>query len=290
MTNPDYLQPVDDGLPMREAGEWAAVKLDYLERYIHVFETSMREKKWRRRYYIDLFAGPGKNIIGDKEQVILGSPLIALTTKHPFTHYCFVEYDPDLAEALRTRCSASPHIDPDRDVIVGDCNEVVDTIAEEIARVDQPFIADQWPCLNLAFLDPEGLELEWRTIEKLARMKRMDLIIHFPIMALRRNLAGYYEMDAPTPADKFFGGDAWRSVYEQHSVQKARPFLDLYRQRLWDLGYVVSPGWEAADEVLIRSTKEAPLYYLMFASKDQLGHKLWREISRRNVWGQRRMF
>jgi len=29
---------------MREAGAWAKEKLDYLKRYIDVFETSMRQK------------------------------------------------------------------------------------------------------------------------------------------------------------------------------------------------------------------------------------------------------
>jgi len=40
----DYLFPVDDGLPMRSAGLWAKAKLDYLARYIGVFETSMRQR------------------------------------------------------------------------------------------------------------------------------------------------------------------------------------------------------------------------------------------------------
>jgi len=39
---PNYLQPEDDGLLMRPAGAWAAIKLDYLVRYIDVFETAMR--------------------------------------------------------------------------------------------------------------------------------------------------------------------------------------------------------------------------------------------------------
>jgi hypothetical protein len=39
-----YLEPEDDGLTMRPAGSWAADKLDYLARYINVFETSMRNK------------------------------------------------------------------------------------------------------------------------------------------------------------------------------------------------------------------------------------------------------
>ena len=40
----NYLEPENDGLIMRESGPWAATKLDYLKRYINIFETSMREK------------------------------------------------------------------------------------------------------------------------------------------------------------------------------------------------------------------------------------------------------
>ena len=95
-----YLKPEDDGLPLRAAGPWAQEKLDYLARYIAVFESSMHAK-WRVRNYVDLLAGPGKNRIRDTGAVILGSPLLALTTRYPFTGYHFVELDPGHAEALR---------------------------------------------------------------------------------------------------------------------------------------------------------------------------------------------
>lgn len=37
-----YLLPESDGLPTCPSGLWATEKLDYLRRYIDVFETSMR--------------------------------------------------------------------------------------------------------------------------------------------------------------------------------------------------------------------------------------------------------
>jgi len=110
MTNPDYLQAVPDGLYTLPAGAWAAEKLDYLSRYIDIFETSMR-KKWSQRNYIDLFAGPGKNVVKDTTEVFLGSPLLALTTRFPFTGYYFSNNDPIQIEALKQRCSASPQCD-----------------------------------------------------------------------------------------------------------------------------------------------------------------------------------
>lgn len=103
----EYLLPADDGLPMRPAGSWAKGKLDYLARYIAVFETSMWQK-WPIRNYVDLLAGPGKNQIRETGEAVLGSPLLALTTSHPFTGYFFVDLASANAQALTQRCSASP--------------------------------------------------------------------------------------------------------------------------------------------------------------------------------------
>ena len=85
-----YLKPEDDGLLMRKSGPWAVIKLDYLSRYINIFETSMRSKPWRKRHFIDLFSGPGKCFVPENKKIFLGSPLIALTTSHPFTDYFYV--------------------------------------------------------------------------------------------------------------------------------------------------------------------------------------------------------
>ena len=162
-----YLQPQDDGLPMRESGPWVSEKLDYLKRYIDVFETSMREK-WARRHYIDLFAGSGKCERRRKTGgIYLGSPLLALTTKYPFTGYFFVDYDPANIAALKKRCGASSVYDRAR-FIVGDANLVAEGIVQRIQGTS---------ALNLAFLDPAGLELHWKTVVTLAQLKRLDLII-----------------------------------------------------------------------------------------------------------------
>ncbi|MBN1876921.1 MAG: three-Cys-motif partner protein TcmP [Anaerolineae bacterium] len=79
-----YLDAQDDGLLMRPMKDWAAEKLDYLERYLNIFTTSMRNQRWRALNYIDLFAGPGKCQHEASSDVYLGSPLLALTTKKSF--------------------------------------------------------------------------------------------------------------------------------------------------------------------------------------------------------------
>ncbi len=103
----NYLQPEDDGLIARSFGPWVIEKLDYLKRYIDIFETSMH-KKWHKRHYIDLFAGSGKCRLSETGPVHLGSPLLALTTPHPFTDYFFVDRDSSNIDALGQRCDISP--------------------------------------------------------------------------------------------------------------------------------------------------------------------------------------
>jgi len=290
-----YLEPVDDGLPMREFGPWVTEKLDYLERYINIFETSMRTKPWRKRHYIDLFAGCGKCYVPRTKRVYLGSPLLALTTSYPFTDYFFVDLDPDNIAVLQQRCNASPIHDRVR-CLVGDGNLRVKEIVEYILAVDSEHIPGKWSSLNLAFLDPDGLELQWQSVATLARPYSMDLIIHYPQMALNRNMRRAFETEEETKVDLFFGGRDWRKIYEEYQSKPRRfklhrQLMDYYKEKLQDLGYVeVCRDDEVGDAPLVRNAeRRAPLYRLLFASKHPLGHEFWQKVIQRDVYGQPRL-
>jgi three-Cys-motif partner protein len=285
----NYLDRLDDGLPMRQAGAWAAEKLDYLRRYIEIFGKSMHYK-WPERNYIDLLAGPGKNRMRSSGEVILGSPLLALKTQFPFTRYFFIDADKLLAAALAERCNASSLRDR---VIVetGDCNVLVNQIVGDLRlRGDR--------ALNLAFLDPEGLELQWETVARLASIRKMDMVINYPEGGLNRCMAKEFETTGATSVDAYFGSRDWRTIYRDYlKVGRAkglhRELIDFYKSRLLDLGYVnVVRGDEVTgDEPLMRNTKmRAPLYRLIFASKHKIGQEFWDAVTRRDVYGQRRLF
>ncbi len=292
----NYLQPQDDGLPMRPSGAWVAEKLDYLERYINIFETSMRSKPWRKRHYIDLFAGPGKCFVSETGDVYLGSPLLSLTTPHPFTDYFFVDLNPDNIATLKRRCDVSSTCDHIQ-YFVGDSNIVVREIVDHILAVDRLRIPGKWSSLNLTFLDPEGLELRWETVATLAQPYRMDLIIHYPQGGLNRYMGQASKAEEQTAVDLFFGGIEWRKLYEEWQNKRThfgihRLLMDHYKEKLQELGYKeVLRDDEVGDEPLIRNAKKkAPLYRLLFASKHPLGHDFWRKITRRDIHGQARLF
>lgn len=290
-----YLQSQEDGLLMRPSGSWVAEKLDYLERYINIFETSMHSKPWRKRHYIDLFAGPGKCLVSETGAVYLGSPLLSLTTPHPFTDYFFVDMDSDNIATLRQRCSVSS-LHNRVQYFVGDSNLVVREIVEHILAVDREHIPGRWSSLNLAFLDPEGLELCWETVAILARPYTMDLIIHYPQGGLNRYMGQAFEAEEQTAADLFFGGTEWRKIYEKWRSKQTRfgihrLLMDHYKEKLQDLGYKEAfRDDEVGDEPLIRNAKrKAPLYRLLFASKHPLGHDFWQKVICRDVHGQMRL-
>ena len=166
----------------------------------------------------------------------------------------------------------------------------------EIAQCDKKFIKGVLSCLNLAFLDPEGLELEWKTIERLAQMKRMDLIIHYSQNGLTRNLDKSYATTKDTVVDAFFGDRNWRDVYKsalskRESIGVHRALIDYYKSKLSSLGYVViNDSEEIAHEPLIRNTqRNAPLYRLLFASKHPLGNKIWNEVTKKDIHGQQKL-
>ena len=171
-------------------------------------------------------------------------------------------------------------------IYTGDCNDLVDDIVGRIKQNDSI-------SLNLAFLDPEGFELRWTTVARLATVRRMDLIINYPQGGLNRYMRQAYQTEAQTPIDLFFGGREWRKRYKEWQDGRTRLglhrlLIDLYKDKLKGLGYTeVFRGDEVIEEEpLIRNTKRAPLYRLLFASKHQLGHDFWHKVTRRDVYGQ----
>lgn len=287
-----YLLPKDDGLPARTFGKWTAVKLDYLQRYIDLFETSMRGKPWCARCYLDLYSGAGKFQIEGQTGYHLGSPLLSVTTKHPFTNYFFMDKSQENIDVLLKRCESATNIK--KKFYVGDTNTRVKEVVDEIKAIDHNRSKDQWKSLNLAFLDPDGLELEWETVKSLATVDKMDLIIFYSQSGLTRNFDNCINSDSDTVIDKFFGESEWRNIYKTSSLGESlgvhRKLIDYYKHRLATLGYLDIRDIEDGAEPLMKNSKEAPLYRLIFASKHARGHDFWNKVIKKDKFGQSKMF
>ncbi len=261
--------PKDDGLYIPTVGKQSSDKHFFLMKYIDIFTTAMKGK-WEGLHYIDLFAGAGIERIRGSKELRLGSPMIAANAPKPFDRLHLCELDSQKFRALEKRIN---RVRPDSQILKGDANEKIHDITKEIPH----------GTLSLAFIDPYSLQIDFKTLRKLAT-KKADLIIFFPDrLDILRNWKHYYYSDPNSKLDRYLGlGSDWRSVLDSASqnsrVEELRKF---YVQRLQkELGY----KYVRHERI---PTQGRPLYYLVFCTRSELGTKFWREISLNKPDGQR---
>jgi three-Cys-motif partner protein len=161
------IEPGSDGLPVLCVGPWAEKKHHYLESYCQISSDGMKNR-WNRRFYIDLFGGPGLCRNKETSEEIDGSPLIALSKN--FTDFIFVESNLKSLDVLKSRVSACTEKRPIT-YLAGDANEIVDEIIPIVPQKD---------ALVLLFADPFNVHLKMSSLKKLTEKLRADLLLHFP--------------------------------------------------------------------------------------------------------------
>lgn len=273
-------------------GPWAKEKLEALERYLDFYTKVLKNQRWRT-IYVDAFAGGGRALVRndaaqgdesiplfepepasdvDRTELIDGSPRVALNVANPFSRYVFVEKDPARCEELE---AVKVEFDGTRQIDILRTNA-----ADGIAWVtDKPI--SKATHRGIAFLDPFGANLEWASVEKLAATGIFEAVVNFALsMAIQRMLPNSGEIPdgwAKT-LDAYFGSRAWfEEVYRERSgglfntpgFEKREDYADrllqLYRARLKAaFGHVSTPR-------LIRNSKGAPLYYLLWAGPHNKG-------------------
>lgn len=268
-------------------GPWAAAKLDALEKYLGFYGTALSKQSFTR-VYIDAFAGacvakvrgtgstsepnPFFDEPADTEaqdEFILGSPIRALGVPHGFHRHYFFDLDETRIEKLRSLTAGQDGVT----IEVGDCNPLIRALAPSLKARN---------IRGVAFLDPYGAHLEWATLEALAATGTMEVVINFPVaMAINRLITRSGDVPAKWRAqlDACFGTDQWHTVAYSRETDllgdevmtkngnAAERLLDLYVGRLKELFLHVAPPR------LIRNTRNAPLYYLIWAGPHDLGLK-----------------
>lgn len=270
-------------------GPWAEQKLDALESYLKAYMTVMKNQRFRL-VFVDAFAGAGVSKVRgtgvdattmlsglldddevvDEEKFIAGSPVRALSLDRPFDHYFFFDADPRRVELLSDLKKQFPN--HSITTVQGDANQQVLKVASRFTARD---------LRGVAFLDPYGPNLNWATVEALARTGKFDVIINFPLdMAINRLITrdGKIPKNWANQLDKCFGTPEWHDLafdetpvdlFGQTEVHKredtASRLLSLYHGRLKTaFGHVSKPS-------LVRNTRDHPLYYLIWASSNRRG-------------------
>ncbi len=212
--------------------------------------------------------------------MVPGSPLNALLVKPPFTEYHYIDLDNERVEALEKLVEQNPRVK----VYHGDCNEKL--------------VKDIFPNLTfdtykraLCVLDPYGINLEWKTVERAGKLGTIDILINFPVMDINRHVL-FDDLSKTRKEDVkrmnlFWGDTSWQEVLyrpredlfgKNHQI-RTEDFTRLateYRNRLKAVaGFKFVP-----EPVLMRSRKNGPLYYLFFASPQKVAEDIIVDIFR----------
>lgn len=261
-----------DGLLARDSGPWAQTKLSFLDHYCPAAIQATERKL--QRYYVDLFAGPGINVVrGTPAREFEGSPLRVLRyvgkqrTDLSFTHAVFINAMQRDHQALNARVDRLVESGNSRlpreniELVPDDANRAIPGILRRIPKRAYLLVfADmeapkQWPWESMKALKAQGHE-------------SVDLYTLFPLdMAIMRLLA-YRKEHANRYAEalsRFFGTDEWRTLSGRRltaaqTPQLRRDLVKLYLDQLRTL-------WKHAGEMVdVYLRGEQRLYKMLFAS------------------------
>jgi len=248
----------------------------------------MQKQDWCTLYYIDAFAGRGKQVLkstadtldiealfgdeserADTKEFLIGSAIRALrasaVSTRQFNHFVFIDVDRQSCHELKNVIHTDfPEIEHTVDVQCGDAN------------------TDLCNCINgiswkktraLVFLDPCGLEVDWNLIRRLAETRACDVWYLFPLGGVIRMMTkdGQIPDVWRTHLDRVFGTCDWYDEFYKPDPQQSlfaiedehlkdastQHVVDYVRKRLNTIFASVS---EAG---VLRNSKGAPLFALV---------------------------
>lgn len=264
-----YIIDPEDGLRVEIVGTWSREKHIRLRKYVDITKKTRAKYDYSGAAYIDLYCGPGKIQVKGETSIEDGSPLLALREsmkESPFTSIHIADIDKENLDACAKRLKSVPGAPPIHEYH----GKAEDTARQAIKDINKSG-------LHLAFLDPYSIgALPFSTIQTLAQVKRMDMIIHVSEMDLNRNIRMYRESGV---LEQFAPG-CETAIDWRHKDEIVRTELfNHWRSKLRELDYIVGGAEKVTGD------KNQPFYWLVSASKNDLGKKFWDEI--RHVEPQR---
>jgi three-Cys-motif partner protein len=276
----------------RFGGSWTERKLealrDYLVQYQLIFKKNPKARKLKT-IYVDAFAGTGERDPGERDAdpglfgydeeirgYQEGSVRKALSIDNKFDRYIFIERKPKHAAALKKLISG------EFSALSARC-----TIEEEDANawLQKWCRTEDWRGQRaVVFLDPYGMNVDWATIEAIARTKAIDLWILFPFAIGANRMM---PRDAPPDSlwarrlTAIFGTDEWKSRFYgkskkgdlfgdvEGSVVKIAGMDEILQFFLERLRSVFAKIVERP--LILENSKHTPMYALCFAAGNPAG-------------------
>lgn len=261
----------DDGLVAEEVREWINDKHELLCDYVQI--SSATRKKYLPplgsggAIFIDLFCGPGRAQLKESGEFVDGGCVAAwrksVAGGAPFSKIIIGDVEEDRLEAASTRLSRlGAPVQP----LLGPASETVDVAVANAANYG----------LNFAYLDPYNLgALDFTIIDKLSKLRRIDILVHVSQMDLQRNFDRNAAAPEGSPLDTF--APRWRdSVDPMQSPKAARQaYFQYWRSLVAKLGVDTN-----TDMRLITGPDNQPLYLLLLAARHGLAHQFWEAVAK----------
>jgi three-Cys-motif partner protein len=263
-------------------GTWTDQKLDVLEGYLAAYTTALQKAKFTKGY-IDAFAGSGyrdaKRDVPDlmenePQELLEGSARRALRVQPSFDGYIFIERHAGRRAQLEQLKTEFPNQANSIQVRGGDANVQL----QDICRVS-------WAKRRaVLFLDPYGMQVDWSTIEAVARTAAIDMWLLFPLgIGVNRLL----KRDADIPAawrdrltallgtadwfDEFYGTETTTDLFgERHTRTVKKASTETIGKYFVDRLKTVFPAVADRPRILSNS-RGSPLYLLCFAAGNRKG-------------------
>lgn len=283
------------GKAHRFGGDWTSTKLEVLAGYLHAYTTALQGKPTKerpfRKGYIDAFAGTGyrtEKREGSAQQTELlfpdlaaaapqdlldGSARLALKNQPRFDRYIFIERSPARCRHLEQLKAEFPSLASDISVRQGDANEEIQRLCAKDWRSNRAVL----------FLDPYGMQVEWLTIEAIAKTKAIDLWLLFPLgIGVNRLLTKTGDIPAGwrRRLDLLLGTSDWYDRFYQ--VERQEGLFESDEERVVKAS-VETIGRYCNDRLktvfsavaehpgVLRNSSNCPLYLLCFAVGSQTG-------------------
>ena len=288
--------PGSDNLPVQCVGPWSENKYFFLEKYLNISRAARKKFSDKENaVYIDLFSGPGKCFINnknlrEKKEIDNGSLRVIKRDEAPFNDFYFCDIDKSNIESLKVRIlNYSKSLYSKCSFHSSDSNLYINNLIKEL-------LFKYWR-YHFVYIDPYGPEeLKFSTITELSKLERIDILLHFPIGAIKRNYKNWTEKDKNILND-FLGTNIWQQKYDKFTnIYKV--LIDTLIEQIKKLGYkneniglVNSKNYDDTLPVAaIKNTKNVKLYELILISKHSIANNFWEKALEIGPNGQRRLF
>lgn len=259
----------DDGLYTPSIKSHSVQKIKLHNYYTSLFSRSMKDL-WPQHAYIGLYSGAGRAVIEDSGEIVETTATSAVRLEPPFTHYIFVDNDPNSIAALQQRIDAIPG-----EYQTTFIQKDVRTATGEIIRT-MPNFSREKGLLSFCFVDPFAADLDFQVIKELGSRYRMDFLILLMLgRDIRTNFRRYLEDPEDTRIAALIDDPNWREDWKKDGRSLIRFLLQKFDDAMRRIGYIEAEPSDA--EPITATGLGVYLYSLVLYSKQPLGKKFWND-------------